>query len=207
MFFAQLGSACNKYQIISLFGLNYFGDSPLVMEKDFGGVALFRNDNAFPRAFLTSSYEVISDRKDIYPRIYSGVENLREKVFLEKEPALPIAPGNTPPGSVDISSYAIDSVVVNIQNGRDALLVLTDNYYFAWDAYVDGAKSEVLRADGSFRAVPVPGGTRQVIFKYNRSLNNRAKMVTYLTLLLVAAVVGVEIFNSSRAKRKAARTA
>ncbi|MEW6016096.1 MAG: hypothetical protein AB1690_12345 [Candidatus Zixiibacteriota bacterium] len=181
---------------------NYFGAEPLVTERDFSGAVLYKNSNAFPRAYLVSTFEVIPERKDIYPRVLGGTADLRKKVFLEKEPTIAVNSSDTVGGIAEVVSYAIDSVVVDIQTTENSILVLTDNYYFAWEAFVDGVKTEVLRANGSFRAVPVAAGSKQVIFKYNRSLNNRAKAITYLALLLIASVVAVHLFQSSRERKK-----
>jgi len=168
---------------------DYFGDQPLVTVRNYGAVTLYRNDNALPRAFLVDRFEVVAERDSIYPRILTGSINPTGSVLLEKEPGLAMTPSDTPVGSATITSYAIDSVAVAITAERNGLLVLTDNYYFAWKAFVDGQEAEVLRADGSFRAVPVTAGTHQVVFRYDRSRNNTAKLVTILTLLLVAVIL------------------
>ncbi|MEW5922743.1 MAG: hypothetical protein AB1746_02010 [Candidatus Zixiibacteriota bacterium] len=166
----------------------YFGPDSLKLSRDFGRVKVMENDNALPRAFLVGNYEVVPDRADIYPLIMEGKSNLRDMVYLEQEPPL-IPSGDSVYGSAEIVSYEVDSVMINVVTDQDALLVLTDNYYFAWEAYADGQKVDVLRADGSFRAIPVKAGTEQVLFKYGRGWNNKAKMVTLLTLLLVAIIL------------------
>jgi len=169
---------------------DYFGPDSLKISKEFGQVTLFENGNAFPRAFMVGSYELIPDRKDINPKIQSGESDLRQIVYLEEEPATkPV--GDALTGMAEIVSYADDSVLVDISADQNALLVLTDNYYHAWEAFVDGEKTDILRANGAFRAVPVKAGTKQVLFKYNRAANNQARMVTVLTLLLVTIILAV----------------
>lgn len=181
----------------------YFGPDSLRVGRDFGRVKIMENDNAFPRAFLVGNYEVIPDRKDIYPLIMAGKSNLRQMVYLEEEPAFSPA-ADSVNGSAEIVSYDVDSVLINVMTDRDALLVLTDNYYFAWEAYTDGQKVDILRADGSFRAVPVKAGTKQVLFKYGRSWNDKAKMVTFLTLLLVAIILVAYLVMYIKGKKQTA---
>lgn len=168
---------------------NYFGRDSLTIERDFGSVVVYNNNNAFPRAFLVNQFEVIPDRKDIYPLVLSGRFDLANSVFLEEEPPIEVNSGTSSPGIAEIVSYADDSVLVKLNIDSNALLVLTDNYYRFWEAYVDGEKTVILRADGAFRAVPVKAGTNEVLFKYNRSGNNLPKTVTLLTLLLVAIIL------------------
>ncbi len=181
---------------------DYFGPDSLKVDRDFGNIALYRNDNALPRAFLVNSYEVVPDRQDIYPLVLSGKENLKEKVFLEKEPLLEIIQSDSSQMTVSIDLYSADSILISVTNDSNALLVLTDNYYRFWDAWVDGNKTEVLRADGSFRVVPVPAGSKQILFKYNRDGNGPAAMTTLLTLLLVGIILAVYLWLFIKTKRK-----
>jgi len=180
---------------------DYFGPDSLRVNKDFGQVTLFENGNAFPRAFLVNEYEVIPDRQDITPRIMGGTDDLRRKVLLEEEPPFkPVADSTA--GGAEIVSYAIDSILIDIDTDSDAILVLTDNYYFAWEAFVDGNKTEILRANGSFRAVPVKAGTKQVLFKYNKDANGLADTITILTLLLVAVILAVYLVLYIKNKKR-----
>ncbi len=181
---------------------DYFGPGSLSLEKDFGVATLYRNSSALPRAFLVGKYEVIPDRKDIYPQILSGKNNLMQEVFLEEKPAIDISSGDTILPPADIVSYANDSVVVDVQTPVNCILVMTDNYYIAWEAFADGIKTPVLRADGSFRAVPLKAGTRRVIFKYNREMNNKGKMMTFFGLIIVAAVLGFNYYGNYRGRKK-----
>ncbi|HDL04118.1 MAG TPA: hypothetical protein ENH25_08290 [candidate division Zixibacteria bacterium] len=182
---------------------DYFGPDSLTINQEFGQVTLYENPNAFPRVFLVNDYEVVPERKDITPLILGGPADLSQTVYLEKEP--PILPDSgSVTGTARIASYSADSVLVDINTDQNTLLVLTDNYYYAWQAYADGKKTDILRADGAFRAVPVKAGTKQLLFKYNRAVNNPAKYVTLLTLLLVAVILIVYLVMYIKDKKRLA---
>jgi hypothetical protein len=182
---------------------DYFGKDSLVRERDFGQMAIYRNDNAFPRTFLVNEYEVVPDRENIYPLVVSGTTDNRRLVFLEKEPGLEIQPADSAGvGTAEIISYADDSVLVQCNTDRNSLLILTDNYYRHWQAFADREKAEVLRAYGSFRAVPVKAGTRQVLFKYNRGGNSVPKAVTLLTLAFVGIILVIHLVMYLRDKKE-----
>jgi len=168
---------------------NYFGPDSLKMVRDFGNVRIYENDNALPRTFWVTKFIVIPDRKDIYPKIDSGLYDLSKTVILESDPPIKLNAADSIAASPKIVSYANDSILVECGNESNALLVFTDNYYRAWEAFADGEKVDILRADGSFRAVPVKAGTKQVLFKYNRSVNGPVKLVTILTLILVGVIL------------------
>ena len=175
-----------------------------MVDGNFARLTLFRNDNALPRAYLVDNYEVIPDRQDIYPLILSGSTDMHNFVYVEKEPPLDIRPTDSALFSAEIVSYGIDSVLVKVSTPVNALLVLSDNYFPAWEAFVDGEKTEILRANGSFRAVPVKAGAQSVLFKYSRAGNDRVKWLSILTLILVAIILIVYFVNYLRLKRKEA---
>ncbi len=186
---------------------DYFGDKPLIIERDFGQLRLYRNDNALPRAFFMDNFEVIPDRKNIYPIILNPETDITKKVYLEKEPPIPVVPSpdtaaDTMVASAEIVSYADDSVLIKYNTDRNSLLVLTDNYYRFWQAYVNGEYTEILRADGAFRAVPVTSGEGYILFKYDRSGNFPAKLVTILTLILVAIILAAYLAAYIKARRR-----
>ena len=194
-----------KYVIVprsAIVPADYLGEKPLTAEGDFGNVTVYRNDNAFPRAFLVHDYRVIPDRKEINDSILNGADDLLHTVFLEKNPGLPIDSADSATGTAAVIDYTTDSVVIDISSPQNAILVLTDNYYRFWDAYSDSRKLEVLRADGAFRAVPVDAGTERVVFRYNRAGNSVPRAVTGLALLLVAMVLIAHLIRYWRVKKQ-----
>jgi hypothetical protein len=180
----------------------YFGSKPVTPAKTFGPVQVVRNDNAFPRVYLADRYRVFDDRADIYPLIEAGADSLREVVYLEKEPGIELSPDSLSADSAWIMSYGADSVLVGVSASANKILVLTDNYFDAWHPYVDGKPAELLRAYGSFRAVAVPAGTREVLFRYASSRYQTGKLVTALTSLFVLGILGFYSVRTVRLRKK-----
>jgi hypothetical protein len=169
---------------------NYFGPLPVKKAQDFPGGQLLENDNAFPRAFLGDSVIVSPDIEQTFNSILRGKENLRYVIYLEEKPDL--MPENTIPNldSAWIISRGVDSVLVGIESRNNKILVLIDNYYEAWKVYVDGNPTKLMRADGSFRAVAIPAGTKQVLFKYHSERYGTGKSITLATFLYLFLVFG-----------------
>ncbi len=178
------------------------GGGPVFPVATFGPVQIIQNDNAFPRVYLVDRYRLFADRKEIYPEVLQGSEDLREIVYLEQEPEINIVPDTlgVETDSAWIINYAVDSVLVGLSCSLDQLLVLTDNYYDAWHVYVDGAPAELLRAYGSFRAVAVGAGTEKVLFKYDSERYRLGRLVTWLTSLYLLVILGF-YFVRSRMQR------
>jgi hypothetical protein len=178
---------------------DYFGPKPLLAVRDFGPYKIYENYNSYPRVYLADDYQVFEDVDVMYRAVYAGQDDLQEKVYLEKEPPLEIvedARGER--GAAQIADYGIDSVIISVTTPRNQLLVLTDSYYDAWHAEVDGQPAEILRANTSFRAVAVPAGAKQVVMYFESSRYRTGKIVTMLTSLFLVLIVGYYSVQSYR---------
>lgn len=186
---------------------NFLGPEPTTKAAAFGQQAqIIHNPNALPRVRLYADYEVLQNREEIHARILERQADLQSTLLLEQEPALEItAVTNTTVGETSDSAwivdYALDSVLVGVASSQNQLLLLADNYYDSWHVYVDGEPAELLRAFGTFRAVAIPAGSEQVLFRYDSSRYATGKLVTILTSLWLLAVIGIQIWRSRTAGR------
>jgi len=183
---------------------SYLGDRPTPVVLDFSAGVVVRNDNAFPRVFLVDEYRVFDAVDDIYSEVIAGTDNLREVVYLEEYPGIGLSPDSMNTDSAWIIDYENDSVLVGLNCSRNHILVMTDNIYEAWHAYLDDRPAKLLRAYGSFRAVPVPAGTQNVLFKYESDRYTTGRLVTWLTSLYLLIAIGFCIVEPRRLRRQAA---
>lgn len=179
----------------------YFGTIPVWAEVNFGNINLVENRNAFERAYLVNRYEVVPDRQNIYPLVLTGTEDLSKMVYLEEEPELAITSDSMISDSARITHYEQDSIVVAVNCAANRLLIFTDNYYDSWKAFVDGQEAKINRAYGSFRAVAVPAGAKEVVFKYESERYATGKMITSVTSIYLLLVFGFFVLGD-RFKRK-----
>ncbi|RME20776.1 MAG: hypothetical protein D6800_12805, partial [Candidatus Zixiibacteriota bacterium] len=168
----------------------FLGPDSVILERNVGQALIYRNDNALPRAFLVDSIEVVSDRKEIYPKVVDGSADLRRMVYLEEQPPLSISPAadSATVDSAKIVSYDTDSVVVRVKSGGNRMLVLSDAWYDAWHVTVDGQPSVCLRADGALRAVPVTAGSHEVVLRFSSPRYRLGRWLSLLTALFLAGV-------------------
>ena len=178
----------------------FLGPAPVTAERNLGQAIVYRNDNALPRVYLADSVVVVPDRKEIYPRVVSGAEDLRRVVFLETAPDLSVHPSadSLPADSAWLISYDTDSVVVGVSCRENRILVLTDSWYDAWRVTVDGRPAACLRAYGALRAVPVPAGARTVVFRFDSPRYRTGRTVTALTTFYLLAIFAVQVVRRRR---------
>jgi uncharacterized membrane protein YfhO len=116
---------------------------------DAGTVYIYENPNVLPRAF-TIDVDVVQENE---------ARSLSSDVLSKLEPAT-------------ITMYRNNEVLLKGTANKPSLLVLTDNWHTNWKAFVNGAQSDIIRVQGTFRGVPVPAGPYEVRFHYQpRSLN------------------------------------
>lgn len=141
-----------------------------------GGVAtVYENNAVLPRAFLVPTATRVADRDAALARMNAPDFDPSREVVLYVEPPLPASPATDSiaagVGRAEIVKHEPAEVEVRVVTDEPAYLVLTDNYYDGWTATIDGEPTDILRANHTFRAVPVPAGNHTIVFRFEpRSL-------------------------------------
>lgn len=130
-----------------------------------GSVVVFENEEALSRAFLVQDYEVIDDEQKIIDRLLEPNFPLSEKIILEEKVESELGTDkketkiefiHSQPGEVKLNAKAADRSLLFISNSFDP----------GWQAYIDGQKTKIYRANFTFQAVVFPQGEHQVRFIY-----------------------------------------
>jgi hypothetical protein len=180
----RLGHLINAQYLVSPGRLQVEG-----LEEVFVGSrsAVYRDPNALPRAFLVGTVEVL-DGPAARERILSESFDPRHTALVAA--ALPAGeqpqPGVT--GTVEWLERQPERHRLRVRADRPALLVLTDNYYPAWKATVDGREVPVHLANYAFRGVAVSAGEHVVEFYYDAGYLRTASLASAGLLLLLLAV-------------------
>jgi hypothetical protein len=70
-----------------------------------------------------------------------------------------------------------------IHSDASTILVLSQSYYHPWQAYVNGQRTKIWRANYAFQAIPVPQGQSQVKLVYEDTLFRIGAAVSTITLI------------------------
>jgi len=147
---------------------------------------VYENSRALPRAFLASGYLVASSSSDIISSVLSKNTNLTESVILEEEPRVKPQEGGT--AKVDIIRYTPNRVDFVALTDKPKLLFVSDVFDDGWEAFVDGKREKIHRADYAFRAVSVPSGRHSVTMIYNPS-SVRIGFAISLTIVFMYSIL------------------
>lgn len=170
---------------------------------------VFENLQVLPRAFLASNYEgppqldlleglesldereiAEKRRKLIVSKLLSDSFDIRTSVVLEKPSPISAQFGD---GSAEIVSYEPLKVSVKTKSDQPKILFLSDNYYPGWEARVDGEEREVMRANYTFRAVPLTAGEHKVEFYYDSFAFKVGLAVSLVSLVLLFVLFRVNL--------------
>lgn len=115
-------------------------------------------NKALPFSFTVNKFEIISNSEDILSRLFEPSFNPQTTVVLETKPnALP----------------------------TDRMLVVSENYYPGWKAFVDNKEAKIYRANYTFRAIVVPRGKHNIKFEYQPESLKIGMMISSVSLVLL----------------------
>jgi hypothetical protein len=153
-------------------------------------VEILANEGALPRAYWVAQAEV-RGADEILAHVARGDFDFRRAVLLERDAGAAAADPAQAPLELRparIVSHAPERVEIEVDAPGAGFLVLTDTWYPGWEASVDGRVSEILRANGLFRAVPVPAGASRVVFTYRPRSFRRGLALSAASLALAGAL-------------------
>ncbi len=123
---------------------------------------VYENPRALPRVMLVGDWQIADFGKLIANGWPAGIDPAKT-VLLDKAPP---APPVTAIGGARLVRYTNTDVTVEVDTQSGGLLVLNDVWHPWWRATIDGAETEILRANVIFRAVQVPPGKHTVRFTF-----------------------------------------
>jgi hypothetical protein len=126
---------------------------------------IYENPRALPRVMLVSDWK-IADFGELAKSGWPSDIDPTKTVLLEKPSRTPPASTSEAVGNVRLARYAHTEVSVDVDTPSGGVLVLNDVWTPWWFATVDGAETEILRANVIFRAVAVPPGKHAVRFTF-----------------------------------------
>ena len=157
-----------------------------------GEVKIIKNENYLPRVFVVHRAEAISDPEKIFTELKNPDFDIRKEIIVEKNLSDNQLSGNNVPSEdaskATITDYEDEKVKVDVSMENAGFLVLLDQYYPGWKAYVDGKETEIYSTDYTFRSIYLTKGDHQVEFVYDPLSYEAGKYITIVTILFLLAL-------------------
>jgi hypothetical protein len=158
------------------------------------------NSKALPRAFVPEHVEAVPCDRDRLRLLAAAEFDPRRVAYVERPVGLPAACR----GSAAILAETPTRVSVSLKMDTPALVVLADRWDQGWNAYLDGVRTPMLRANHALRGVVTPAGQRILQFRYEpASLGWGARLSGLAAVAWIVWVVAIAWAAKRRAQNSA----
>src|SRR5581483_9738799 len=162
-------------------------------------VAVFENQDASPRAFITHNVRRVSD-EEAFQQLHSPQPNA--EIYIAEGDEFETDIGQGFGESANIVSYEPERVVIDAKADSDGYLVLTDAWDPGWTALVDDAPTPITRADVIFRAVRLGAGQHRVEFEYRPRSFYFGLLISGIALALLGVATTATVLYRLRLKTR-----
>jgi hypothetical protein len=177
-------------QSIDLMNVKY----KIKVNKPGNSMTLIANPSYLPKAMMFYDVKVIENDSLLKKYMESREFDYRRTLVLEKNPGNVNLPRDTTIVSeVSIAEYGLNRIRIDVNTPENGFLLLSEVYYPAWKAFIDGKETEIFRVDYCLRSVYVEKGKHTVEFVYESS-SFRSGMITSIAALILS-IVGLIYFK------------
>jgi hypothetical protein len=124
--------------------------------------------------------------------------DFRRTVFLPLEARGVVSATRQEKAGVSLTSWRNERIEIKTEAGGPSLVVISQAYYPAWKAYVDGMPAKIWRANYAFQAVQVPAGRHEVQLRYE---DRKFLLGLWISSLGLVACLGLWVRDHFHASR------
>ena len=182
-------------QTLDLLNIRY----AVAVDSASGEPFLRERPSTFPRArMLYDAVQTTPDKSADLAK--SGTVNFVTQALVEKplSTALPKQVPSAVQHRVHCTEYGANRMVYDVETAENGLLALSEIWYPAWKATLDGQETEVLRTNYSLRGIVVPKGKHTIALRYDSSAFRVGAWISLATV--VFALVALIALNRLRPK-------
>lgn len=158
-------------------------------------VKIYRNKHFLPRAFAVHGSKVLQGKERILAELKDPQFDPREYVILEEGQSRPVSQSHS---EVTILWSGVDEIELAVEMEDEGFVVLSNQYYPGWRAYVDGKEERIYRADYILMAVPLSKGNHEVKFVYEPAMH---QINLLLRIIVPLGLVGALLYRRYSARR------
>jgi hypothetical protein len=173
---------------------------------DDGQVRVLERSSALPRAWLVHRAQRVSRARGLQLLAERAVDPRQVALLYEPPPPLS-SQGGGAGDSVEIGDYQPDRLVLRVSTRAPALLMLSEVYYPAWKAYVNGDPVRLYVANHLMRGVPVPAGTSDVALRYESRHLTAGLLISGASYAVLIALGPLSVVGWWRQRRGGQRAA
>ncbi|QCX39970.1 YfhO family protein [Aureibaculum algae] len=181
-----------EYQIakINMQVLNMLNTKYIIFQDKDRVTRLQKNDDANGNAWFVNSVEVVNSANEEIMALDSL--NTKQKAVVNSEFKNMLSQTSFTKdslASITLTSYQPNELKYDSNSSNEQLAIFSDMYYKdGWNAYIDGKLAPYFRANYVLRAMVIPSGKHEIVFKFEPTViktGNTITMISYALLLLI----------------------
>jgi len=159
------------------------------------------NPGALGNAWIVKDYRLVDDADaeiEALNNFNPAKEAIIDKRFAEQLQGF--EKKSDPQATVQLTSYKPNELKYDFNSSQEEMVVFSEIYYDkGWNVYIDGEQKSYLRANYILRAMLVPAGKHEIVWKFEPAVYNTggtiAAISSVIILLLLFGAMGMELKN------------
>ena len=183
--------------------LNMLNTKWVIMPTQSGQTLPIENPNAFGNAWFVDNVRYVDNPDDEIDAL--GEVDLRTTVVVNQKEADVLKSFTVTPkdslSTIQLTDYAPNKLRYRVDTKKDELAVFSEIYYpDGWQINIDGKPAQMLRANYTLRALPIPAGSEVVEFYFDPTSIKVTDGIAYGAMLLMLLTAGGAIYFWIRRK-------
>jgi len=185
-------------RMLDLLNVKYFID-PSVSALTRSSIMI--NPSRLPRAQMFYRYEIFADDSTVKAYMLNNNFDYKRTLLLTSAPKISLTQGkDSILNEVRLEEYSANTFRLNVKTAENGLLWVSEIWYPAWRASVDGEPVTIHCADYSFRAVEIPRGSHTVVFSYQSKAFSIGATITAIALVLSIAYLVMTMRRNNKTR-------
>lgn len=145
------------------------------------------NKNALGNAWFVDSYRIV-ENADEEISLINSIDPSRE-ALIDKSFRHLLSKENYPADSsrrIELTSYKANELIYHSSSESNGLAVFSEIYYpDGWNSYIDGNEVPYVKANYVLRAMEVPAGDHEIIFRFEPESYRTGTRISFASSLLL----------------------
>jgi uncharacterized membrane protein YfhO len=104
---------------------------------------------------------------------------------------------------VTLKEYEANRLAYEVNSPKGGIVVFSEIYYPGWTCSVDGAATQIARADYVLRAIRIPAGKHTVVMTFDPQTVHVTETIAYCALVVLAVLLIAFLYISYLRPRRA----
>lgn len=161
-------------------------DFELVLDKE---LKIYENKTFLPRTYIVHIIKKAADFKESATLIQNASFDYWNSAVVESEKPLLDVSALADKSAVKIINYQPRKITLKTEDKAAGFLILTDSFYYGWQAFIDGKETKIYPANLMFRGIFLPPGFHYVEFNYQPWWFFISGAISLLTIFVVLLII------------------